>query len=372
MSQQVQAKASVGAKELTAMMTLFVASSVFLNYPQYAAESGLEAGWMVPLISGVLTLVLFLIVEGVLRRYFPGLDIVEVTKRAFGSFAAILVALLIVVYFLIDTATVVREFTADVITTVLPSTPILVVSGLFTVVMCTVAYYGLEGVARLSYFVQPILIIGILGACVLTMNWWHPVQLLPLWGTGPVSVAFAGVRFSSIFINVLLLCVIYPHAHDAGSLRAVGVGSITVATLLLTVFMASLLMVFPAHQATESPFAMYQLGRMIRIGRWVQHVESIFVLMWVMAAVVKMSITLWGAAYILSSAFSWPTFRPIVPGLGLLALSLCLWPEDVAEVGLIDRNYVLSWGWTLVFALPLLIVLLGTLRSTNHREGRRV
>lgn len=352
------------------MMMLFVASNVFLNYPQYAAETGLEAGWMVPLVSGLFTLVLFLIVEGVLRRYFPGLDIVEVTKQVFGSFAAVIVAVVIVAYFLVSTAIVVREFTADVITTVLPTTPILIVSGMFALVMCTVAYYGLEGIVRLSYFVQPILIIGILGACILTANWWHPVQLLPFWGTGPFSVAFAGVRFSSIFINVLLLCIIYPHAHQAKSLRAVGVASIAIATLLLTVFMASLLMVFPAHQATESQFAMYQLGRMIRLGRYVQHLESIFVLMWVMAAVVKMSITLWGAAYVLSSAFSWPTFRPIVPALGMLALAMSLWPEDVIQVAVFDRTYVLSWGWTLVFALPLMIVLLGTMRSSNREGGR--
>lgn len=368
MSHQVQAKASVGAKELTAMMTLFVASNAFLNYPQYATQSGLEAGWMVPIISGALTLVLFLAVETVLARYFPGLDIVEVVKRSFGTVAAVVVALVIVVYFLLSSAMVVRLFTADVVTTVLPFTPLLVVSSLFSMVMGMVSYYGLEGIARLSFFVQPILVVGTFGVCLLTFNWWHPSDLLPLWGTGALHVVYGGLQFSSVFINVLLLCIIYPHAHHASSLKMVGVKSILFSTLILMVFVGSYIMVFPAHAATESGFPLYQLARMIRLGRYVQHVESIFVLMWVMAAVVKMSITLWGAAYLLASACSWPTFRPAVPALVLLAFALGLVPNDVEQVAQIDRDYLLAWGWTVVFGLPVIVLLLGMLRNGKQRR----
>ncbi|MDQ0190746.1 endospore germination permease [Alicyclobacillus cycloheptanicus] len=363
MPADVPERTSVGGKELTAMMTLFVGVNVFLNYPQYVSTSGLEAGWMVPLLSGAMTLILFLIVEAVLKRHFPGMDIVEVVKESCGRWIAILVALVIVVYFLVSTANVMRQFTENVITTVLPSTPILMVGGLFVVVVSYIAYCGLEGIARISYFLRPILVIGTLLLCVLTVNWWIPSDLLPFWGNGVWQVVDGSLKYSSIFINVLLLCVIYPHAHDPGSLRRVGVTSIAASSLLLAAFLVTYYMVFPAVTAYTAQFPMYQLARIIAIGRYVQHVESLFVFMWVTAAVVKMAITLWGAGYLLASACGWPSFRPAVAALGLIAFSGSLLPSNVAQAIQFDRDVLLSWGWTIVFGLPVAIALTGLLRG---------
>lgn len=371
MADSVQEKASVGAKELTAMMTLFVASNAFLSYPRYVSDTGMEAAWIEPLISGALTLILFLIAETLLQRFFPGLDIVEAVKSVFGRVVAVFVALVVAAYFLLSTADVMRQFTENVITTVLPTTPILIVSTLFMFVVCFVAYTGLEGVARTSYFVRPILVIGTLGLCLLTANWWIPSDLLPFWGSGWFPVTAGGFRFASVFVNVLLLCIIFPHAHDPRSLRRVGVVSVIASSLLLCAFMLTYELVFPALSAGDAAFPMYQLARIIAMGRYVQHLESIFVFLWVAAAVVKMAITLWGAAYLLATACAWPTFRPAIAALGSLIFAGSLLPANVHQVVAFDRDYLLTWGWTIVFGLPLLVLFASSLRQMVTRGRMR-
>lgn len=368
---QEEAQAKVGAKELVAMLTLFTSVNVFLNYPQIVARSAMEAAWMEPIGSGILTVILFLVVEWLLSKYFPGLDIVEVAKEAFGSFAATLVAIVFGSYFVSMTASMMRQFMENVMTSVLPSTPISVIGLLFILSIGYIAYQGLEGIARAAYFLLPILILGILGICLLTINWWEPTELFPFWGTGVSQVALGVLQYSSIFANVLLLTIIYPHAHDPKSLRKVGVTSIALSALLLSGFCMAYGMVFPAVEAGNVLFPLYQLARMVYLGHFVQNLESVFIFMWVTAAVIKMAITLWAAAYLFNGGFRWPTYRPAIPALGVSSFALSMIPSNVLETEKWQELYLLSWGWIIVFGLPLAIVIVASVLKTRKRGKLR-
>lgn len=361
--------AKVGAKELVSMLTLFVSVNLFLNYPETLARSGMEASWMEPVGSGLLTLILFLVVERLLFRYFPGLDIVEAAKESLGKAAAVVIAVVFGLYFVAVTAAIMRQFTENVATSVLPTTPITLIGLLFILAVGYIAYHGIEAIARTAYFALPILILGVVAICVLTTNWWEPTSLFPFWGSGIPYLATGVVRYASIFANVLLLCIIYPHAHDPKSLRRVGVTSIALSTFLLAGFNAVYLMVFPAVEASEISFPLYQLARMIYVGHFIQNLESIFILMWVTAAVLNMATTLWGAAYLFHSAFSWPTYRPSIPALGLLCFAISLIPQNVIEAEAWHDQYVLSWGGIVVFGLPVLIMVLSSILKVR-KQGR--
>lgn len=367
----VSSKAKIGAKELTALLTMYVVPNAFLSYPSAVSLSGMEAAWMEPLLSGLIAMALFLVVQTLIRRYFKGLDFIEIAKEAFGRGFAILVALACAAYLLASTASVMREFEENVITTVLPLTPILVVGLLFILVVWYMAYCGLEGIARTSLILLPILVLGIVAVCLMTVNWWHPYLLLPFWGAGPEAVEAGSLRYSSIFANVLLVCILYPHAKDEKSFRRVGVVSILLSAILLSGFLAVYHMVFTPQQANHMTFHLYQLARMIFLGRFFQRMEAIFIFLWVTSAVVKMAFTLWATAYLLAKAFTWPVYRPILPALALGCFSVSMLPTDVMAAVQWEQQYLLSWGWTIVFALPFGVVSLASLRKRGRRRGLR-
>lgn len=363
-----QPKAQVPTNEMTAMLIIFVATNAFLTYPRYVSRSAYEAAWMEPVLSGALTLVLFLLVESLMRRFFRNLDIVEVCKEMFGRVGAGLFAVIFAAYFLCSTAAVVREFTENVVSTVLPATPILLVGGVFMVAVAYIAYAGIEGICRTAFIVLPILLIGLIGVCLATMNWWHTSYLLPLWGTGVNHILAGSFEYSSIFANVLLLTIIYPHAHNTNDMRRIGIVSIVVSTLLLVALMLTYHMVFSANETGKSSFALYRLARMIHLGPFFQRLESVFIFLWVTAATVRMAVTLWCATYLIGKAFGWPTYRPGIPAMALISFAMGMWLDNWVQVIDFDGKYILRWGWIIVFALPLGILLLGAL--TARLRGR--
>ena len=370
MSQSARRNAKVPGSEMTAMLIIFVSTNAFLTYPRYISLNGYEAAWMEPVFSGVLTLILFFLVEQLLRRYFKNLDIVEVSKEVFGRFGAILIALVFSLYFLCSTAAVMREFTENVVSTVLPSTPILIVGAVFMFAVGYIVYGGIEGICRTAFIFLPILLVGLVAVCLMTVNWWRPYMLLPLWGTGPEQVLRGSLQYSSIFANVLLLTIIYPHVHDTSKMRRIGFVSIVVSTLLLVGLMLTYHMVFPAAETGKTSFALYRLARMIHLGPFFQRLESIFIFLWVTAATVRMAVTLWGCSYLLGKAFGWPTYRPAVPALVLLSFSLGMWPENWIQVINFDGTYLLRWGWIVVFAIPIAVLSIGAMVRSMRGGGR--
>lgn len=356
----------IGSREMVAVMTLYVVTNVFLSYPEAIARSGLEAAWMEPILSGVLALILFMVVQGLIDRYFPGMDFVEITKRSFGSATAVAVALICAIYLLASTASVMRQFEENVVTTVLPMTPLLVVGVLFIVVVWYLAYCGLEGIARVSVILLPILVLGLVAVCLMTANWWRPALLLPFWGSGVLSVAGGALRYVSIFTNVLLLCIIYPHAQNQGAFRSVGVISILLSAALLGAFSAVFHMVFAPTQAVHMSFHLYQLARMIYLGRFFQRMESVFVFLWVASAVIRMAFTLWAAAYLTASAFAWPVFRPLLPALAVISFSVSMLPTNILSAIAWEQDYLLAWGWIIVMALPFAVVFIASLRKPRN------
>lgn len=365
-----QRNAKVPANELTAMLIIFVSTNAFLTYPRYISSTGYEAAWMEPVFSGAMTLILFLLVEWILRTYFHNLDIVEVCKELFGRVGAAIIALIFAAYFLCSTAAVVREFTENVVSTVLPSTPILLVGATFMMAVGYIAYAGLEGICRTAFIFLPILLIGLIGVCLATMNWWHPSMLLPIWGAGLDSILVGSFHYSSIFANVLLLTIIYPHVYDVSKMRRIGFVSIAVSTLLLVGLMLTYHMVFPSVETGRASFALYKLARLIHLGPFFQRLESVFIFLWVTSATVRMAVSLWGASYLIGKAFGWPTYRPGIPALSLVALSMGMWSENWIQVINLDERYLMRWGWVIVFAMPVAILLIGMF-VTQLRRGQR-
>lgn len=351
----------VGTKELIAMLTLFVSADVFLAFPTVTAKLGLEAGWMISLISGVVALVIFALVNAGLKRSYPGHDLIDVARLTMGQGVGWFVSVVIGIYFLLVTAGVMRQFMEQIVSNVLQNTPLLIIGGLFTIAVSYIAQCGLEGICRTAYIILPILIGAMILLGFALMNWWQPAWLLPLWGSGPLPVLRGGLLYSSIFTNVLLISLIYPHAHEPEKLMRVGVWSIVITDCLLTGFIILFFMIYPAVEGAKIAFPFYELARMIYIGRFMQRLESVFIFLWVSVAVIRISMTLWASAYSFSRGFKWPTFRPGVPALALLAFALSLIPQSQVQVVELTDRYLVVWGNLIVFGIPLFIVLVGLL-----------
>lgn len=360
-----------GVGEWTALLVIYMAADVFLSYPSRVAEETAEAAWMVPLISGAIAILAYVLIHLGMRRYTAEglLDVVERTLTPVGS---IVVGLVGTAYFLIQTALVMREFTETVVATVLPATPALIVTVLFLGILMYYAYKGLEGLTRVAILLSVLLALGLLLLLVLPLTWFHGYLLTPVLGKGVGPIVLYGLTNTSMFAGVFILAVLRPTVRNQRHTLRIGVMS----SLLTALIMAAVLVVFVGTFAVavtgKVPFPMYQLARLIYVGRFVQRVESLFVFIWTAAAIIKMGMGLWLSAYLYARAFRMPVFRPLIMPMGMIIFIVSFLPPDFITVVQLSGQLLERFGWAVTIVMPLGVLGAARIveRVRTHRKAR--
>jgi hypothetical protein len=146
----------------------------------------------------------------------------------------------------------------------------------------------------------------------------------------------------------------------------IGYWSIFAIGMIYTVATLVFVLIFPSESAMRTPFPMYQLGKLIYLGRFFQRLEAAFVFIWVTLSVIKIALMIWVSTYLVASASRMPVNRPLVFPFVLIAYSLSFLPKSFPEM----RNLVnLSSMWSpiILVGLPLATVL--WIRITK-KEGK--
>lgn len=103
---------------------------------------------------------------------FPGQTLVEGLLRAFGPWLGRLWSVWLLLWLLLFTPMVIRELTLFLEVTVLPQTPLYVLSGLAVVATAYLASAGLEVIGRVAVLITPIALIGTFALSLLVIHIW--------------------------------------------------------------------------------------------------------------------------------------------------------------------------------------------------------
>ncbi|MCY0875251.1 MAG: endospore germination permease [Firmicutes bacterium] len=363
-----------GVAEWTVLLTIYMATDVFLSYPSRVAQEAAEAAWMVPLISGAIAALAYVAIHWMMKGH-PTESLLDIVERALTPVGSIVVGLIGFAYFVLQTALVMREFTETVVATVLPETPAAVVTILFLMIVMYYAYKGLEGMTRVAILISAFLVIGFGLLLILPLTWFHSYLLTPILGKGLGAVALNGLTNTSMFAGVFILAVMRSSVRNQRHTLRIGLISTLASALIMSVVLLLFVGTFAVAVTGKVPFPMYQLARLIYVGRFVQRVESLYVFIWTAAAIMKMGLGLWIAAYLYARAFHMPTMRPLILPMGMMLFVLSFLPPDFTTVIQLSGELLERFGWAVTIALPVIALLVATIvasiRRRAHGEGEK-
>lgn len=374
----------IGWRETAALIITFTSIKVLLAFPRMQAKLGLSAGWMIPVIATALGLLGFGLIAVLMKR-FPGKSIVEVSETVAGKYLGTVISLGFFAFFFYLTVMVLRQFAETVITTTLPQTPISVITAIFLAAVVYAAYMGIETIARGNWLLFPFMLLGYVTILAGVLPYFNSDNFFPLLGTGPAEILKFGMLKSSLLGEVLVLAVILPALRDREKFTRIGLMSIMISGMAMTLAVVVLIGTFtPQGAKYEAILPLYQLARLIYFGRFVQRIEALFIFVWIFAGLVEISLSLYASAVILARILKLPVYRPLVFPLALLAYSLSFLPPDYVTATKLETEVLRKYGWSITFLLPGLLLLLARIRGIGEngrqkggqekgggREGRR-
>ncbi|TDL32737.1 spore gernimation protein KB [Jeotgalibacillus sp. S-D1] len=329
-------KAKISSYQLFVLMVLFQLGSALL------VPIGMEAkqdAWLAILMGMTAAFILMYIYDG-LYRYNEGKPLTEFLKDILGNFLGRFVAFLYVLYFVYLAARVLRDLGVALLTFAYPFTPLFVVNGIFILVVIYTVYKGVEVIARtgellvvLEFLLAVTFIILIVVSGLIQVS-----NLKPVLEEGVLPVIKVALKETVYFPfgEVIVFLMIFPYLKQPEKIKKVGIGSIALSGIFLSLFMAINISVIGINLTARSHYPLLTVIQSIELTGFLERLDIYFLVLLVIGMFFKISVFAYAAVTGAASVFSIkkPSRLAYPIGMVILLLSIVIasnYSEHISE-----------------------------------------
>ncbi|KUK53014.1 MAG: hypothetical protein XD78_1543 [Desulfotomaculum sp. 46_296] len=353
----------IGVYETICIVLIAVTAKLFFIDPGQLAKLAGPAGWLVQLVAVPITLVSFLFIFLLMKR-FPGQDLVSVFETVFGKIAGSIISIIIAATVVFISVLFTREFSEAIKAYVYPTTPLSMIIIFFLIPVLILTYLGFETIARIFSSFVYLYLIGIISILILSVPLYKYYNLFPLFDGGIGHLAIVGLTRCSVYGDILFLAVLINSLQGIDHFKKGGLTAILFSGMFIFAVLLSLSLTFPKAVFTELTIPMLALTRSIEFGTFFHRFESIYVFLWSISAILAVGINLYIFTSIYCKVFRITDQKPLVLPLGVIIFSLnILLPSSTGIVCLLKlfRNH----SCLIYFGMPILALLVAAVRGVK-------
>jgi spore germination protein KB len=357
----------IGTREFVSIILITVAVKVTDMTPILFFKKAGSAGWLIPLVSGLTLLIPAIFLLKLLKKYKDKglIDIIYILTGKYFGFAIGLSLFVILLGALVLNS---RSYVCILKTIYFPRTPKIIIFLFLIGLSYACAKRGLEGIGRTSWFFIPTLKFVLFILILLT---WYDLtwtNIYPIAGLGIKNILTAGIKYSSVLMELIALAVIFPFIRNYDSYKTGNLLGFGISILELSLFSFVYLALFdtPAIESVAYPF--HAVTRMARLGRFIINLEAFFLLFWGIAAVLNFAIYLYLTTAIFAYTLRIHEFEPLLLPFSILTVLLGMLADNDIVTTLFYRDrFLLNFSYVIILTLPVLLWFVDRVRGTEAR-----
>ncbi|MBP2654810.1 MAG: spore germination protein (amino acid permease) [Firmicutes bacterium] len=344
----------MGTAEGIGLAVIMTINSVLMSSPSFILEKMGSLAWAVPFISGTIIISSLFLLAHVFNR-FPG-DLVSTTEQLFGKVAARVIGVYYIFAFFFQAFSLTREYSENTLLIALPYIDLDTAILWYGLGAAVIVYTGIETIARVIYLALPFIVSLILILLFTSYSLWEVNYLFPWQGYGLNQVAENSVGLSGMNVGIIILAVLAPSFQTARTLKAAAVFGVGGASILHSFIFVVFIMVFGLKVGTEKILPLYEIARVAYLNRYVQHIESLFIVIWVIVGILSITACLFAGIFLLSRLANFSTIRPLIPAATFIIVEFSLLPPDLtALIKLASKIYLSGFLGAVIFPIILFI-----------------
>jgi spore germination protein KB len=351
----------LGESEAIAFITTTMSTKVFLTTPAIIVDLVGCSAWMAVLISGLVTIMFFWVILKYLDR-FPDKIFSETAEDIVGPYIGILFSLILFILWFAETSLTLRLFSEMMIINALPRTPISIIVAVFATIAVIAAYMGIKTIAQACYILFPVSLGAILLIGFLTFHLWETDWLFPLFGNGPWPVVKYGLLRVSDLAELNFIYV-FPMYFYPKQFKHIGYKSIGISMMIFFAVVLTYTLSFPVEVGKEMYLPLYMMARNIYLGRFLQRVEVIFMLFWVLSGCLWISAGFFGASVLLAGLLKLPEYKPLMVPLAIISFSVAFIPANLPDLVIFVGYYVRNTIFVAMFGIPIILLIIAFIRK---------
>lgn len=356
-----QSKQVIGIKEYVAIILLMIGTKLTDDTPTILFEYINNAGWMAPIINGIIAILPIYLLIKVVTNY-QDKNLAEVSDHLFGKVFSFIILLptlgIAFVAITIDTAI----YTDIIGTMYFTKTPTIIIYGILMLVCAYGATRGFEQIGSVAWTVFPYLQFSLFFSLILTIGQGNTAFLFPIMGDGTWEVLKESSLRLSIYADFLYLFLFFPYIKSAKVFKKGTWLALLFITINISVSMICYVVLFDYKTIMQLNYPYHEVIRTISLGFMV-NMEAFFLPFWLIASFVRFSIYLYINAILFGHLFKIKHFEYLIPSLATLIVIIGMIPESPTFTIFNIKDKLFLIATPLFFFLPCLMWLVAKLKG---------
>ncbi|WP_268625298.1 GerAB/ArcD/ProY family transporter [Paenibacillus alvei] len=355
------------------IVSIETASGILFTLTPAIAEAKQDA-WISVLLSGIIGLgVIYLAVK--ISLLYPDQTFIQYSQTILGKWLGKIIILpYFVMWYSVD-GVILRDSSDFLHLALFEKTPLSVLLLTQLILAVYVIYTsGIEGIARCSEIVGPIIVLMVLGTCVFSLNHLDWQQLTPVYadsGLGPILKG--ALPTAAFYSETVILMMVFCFLSDSRQALSRAMWGMAVPSLLVFVAVAVAIMTFGPILSSRMWFPFYDMSRFISVLGFIQNVDILVVVVWMFSVFTKLSLFLFATTYGTAQWLNMKDWRKLIWVVVPIVFGFSLLPKNIAQA-MIDypQKFWLPYVMPInVFGIPLLLWIVGTIRKKRSNKKVR-
>lgn len=360
-------KSKIGTVEAIMLVLITIVTHTISSLPREILVLT-KSATIINLIFVSILAILFSYLIVRLMKNFAGSDIIDISEYLGGKLFKNIIGIIFILYFLISSSLLLRNFCESIKIIYYPMTNILFILTLFIIAVCCVNRLDFNASLKTNMLILPLVLASIVFLFFANMNKFVPERMFPIFGDGLFHTFVIGLTNLSAFGGIAFLYFLPPYLKQPEKMKKIALTSIGISAIYLMLCVATLLFMFSFFINTNEITPLYNATRYIEFGSFFQRLESIFLLIWILAFSCYLSITSKFAMSIFKKLTNIETKKPLIDIFGILILAITLVPKNYAISDKFETEIYPCLVLGITFCLGISILILANIMKRKQKK----
>lgn len=358
-------KGNLGVFHASSIIITVMISHIILNMPNHLISStGPSTILNLVYVFGISIFVFY--ITSKIFELFPNKDLIDICEYTGGKWLKNIFCVLICIYFLTISGFVIRTFSESLVLIYFPNIDLEIIILIFVTITIVMNLLGFKAISRVTLITLPIILFSMVIIFISSWSKFIPQRALPILGYGAADTFFTGLGNIFAFSSIIIAPFLIPYIGSGKKFKAVSGISLCVYFIYLILGVIALLFLIPSITEINNTLSIYILSRRINFGSFIQRIDAVFILIWIMSIFNYLAITM---------HFSLTTFKRMTNIKHSNGMIYCfaaflyiisLIPQTLADVNLFDGTIYKYTSIIFVFFVTTTILCIAYFKKKRH------
>lgn len=355
----------LGKLESISIILMVMINKLILNIPYYIVNLT-GTGSLINILGIGLIDFLFVLAIVKLFQNFETSDIIDVSEYLGGKFLKIAIAIISVLLFLLVSFITLLDFSNVLHKIYFSQFPMIYILSFFIIGVAIANFIGLRSISRITSFIIPIALFSILVTFAAIFKDLNITTFTPLLGESYKKTFLYGLTNTFSMYIIVYYYFLKPFLKEPKDFKKISLISYGISLILLILTIISMLTIFNSNSSNAPINSLFLLARQIELGTFLQRVDALFILLWILSIFCYLSFVVFVINSIIKKVTKISNEKMLTFSTCSILFGLCLIPFNIAELNFIEDviyRYVI-----LIFMLGIGIILLILSNIKLHRK----